>query len=154
MKVGCLTLNRFNGQEQFNISKATILKFERDGEIELNFEIETAPEPIKIPPDTKDLRARPNAEFTVAVTDFSPETLVGSSFTIPGGYSDEIDDYPAIFYYCEHEVADETEIKIIERNGTDFHVAITATCVDVNYYDDSKPRTKIEIDAWFTPRNF
>jgi hypothetical protein len=149
MKVGILTLNRFNGQEQFSISAAKIFQFEDDGFFELNFEIETDEKPIKTLPDTKDLDARPNAEFIIRVKDFAWNNLVGKCYTIPQGYDEETGDYLTRFYYCEHEETDDNVIEIIERNNDKFHVIIKATCIDVNYYDNSKPRTKLEIDAWF-----
>ena len=149
MSIGILTLKRFNGQEQFSISDATILHYEDDGNFVLSFEIETNGKAIKTLPDTKVLNAQPNAEFKVRVKDFSWDCLVGTSFTIPKGYDDETGDYLTLFYYCEHEETDDNLIEIIERGDEKFHVIITATCVDVNYYDGSKPRTKIEIDAWF-----
>jgi hypothetical protein len=150
MEVGILTLNRFNGQEQFSISKATIFQYEEDGVFELNLEIETNEKPIKTLPDTKELNAQPNAEFIVHLDVFSWENLVGKSFSIPQGYDEESEEYLTRIYYCEHQETDDNVIEIKEQQANQFRVVITATCVDVNYYDDSKPRTKIEIDAWFT----
>ena len=149
MSAGILTLNRFNGQEQFLISEASILHYEDDGKFLLSFEIATKGEAIKTLPDTKELRAQPNAEFNVQVNDFYWDNLVGKQFAIPKGYDEETGDYLSLFYYCEHEATDDNLIEVVERSGDKFHVIITATCIDVNYYDDSKPRTKIEIDAWF-----
>lgn len=152
MSVGVLTLNRFNGQEQFAIFKATILLYNDDGYDNLSFEIETDKKPIKTLPDTESLNARPNAEFTVRVTDFSWENLVGRCFEIPQGYDEETEEYLTCLYYCEHEITDNNVIKVLERKADRFQVKIEATCTDVNYYDGSKPPTKVEIDAWFNPR--
>ena len=153
MNVGILTLNRFNGQEQFSISDATILKCQDDEKQMLSFEIETDENPIKTLPDTKELNAQPNAEFNVRVNDFDLDTLVGKRFAIPRGYDEETGEYLTRFYYCEHEETDDNLIKIVEQNDAKFRVIITATCIDVNYYDGSKPRTNIEIDAWFRVSN-
>ena len=152
MSVGVLTFNRFNGQEQFTISEAVILLYDNDGFSTLSFEIETDEKPLKTLPDTESLRARPNAEFTVRVTDFSWENLVGKCFEIPQGYDDETEEYLTCLYYCEHEATDNNVIKILGREADRFRVKIEATCIDVNYYDGSKPLTKVEIDAWFNPQ--
>jgi hypothetical protein len=149
MAVGVLTLNRFNGQEQFSVSEARIFQSEDDGIFELNFDIETDEKPIKTLSDTKDLNARPNAEFIVRLKNFAWNDLVGKCFTIPQGYNEETDEYLTRLYYCEHEGTNDNVIEIIGRNNDDFHVNIKASCTDVNHYDNSKPRTKIEIDAWF-----
>ena len=152
MSVGILKLNRFNGQEQFAISEATILLCNDNGYSNLSFEIETEEKPIKTLPDTENLYARPNAEFIVQVTDFSWENLIDRSFEIPQGYDEETGEFLTRLYYCEHESTDENVIKVIERKADRFRVKIEATCTDVNYYDGSKPQTKIEIDAWFSSR--
>lgn len=152
MNVGVLTLNRFNGQEQFAVSEATILQYENGGNFVLSIEIGTDGKAIKTLPDTKELKARPNAEFNLQVKDFDWASLVGNCFAIPKGYDEETGEYRTLFYYCEHEDTDDNLIKITERDGDKFHVIITASCVDVNYYDGSKPPTKIEINAWFKAR--
>lgn len=152
MKVGILTLNRFNGQEQFAVADAIISLYEKDGNLDLNFEIETDKKPLKTLPDTETLYAEPNAEFTVRVTDFDWNDLVGKRFVIPYGYDEKMGEYLTRFCYCEHEDTDDNVIEIIERGDDKYRVVIKATCTDVCYYDGSKPRTEIEIDAWFRMR--
>jgi hypothetical protein len=41
-------------------------------------------------------------------------------------------------------------IEFVERKGDELHVRWTGTTIDVNYYDGSKPPTRVEVDAWFT----
>jgi hypothetical protein len=152
MSVGTLTLDRFNGQEQFSVEEAVIYVLTDNGTTRLNFEVTTGGPPLNTLPDTEELRATPDAEFTVAAPGFSWDSLVGSHWEIPLGYDPESDDYVTRIYYCEHEETDDNLIKVIEREGMSFRVRITGTCTDVNFYDGSKPRTKVTIDAWFTPR--
>jgi hypothetical protein len=45
---------------------------------------------------------------------------------------------------------DENEITIVERDGLRVRARITGTTTDVNYYDGSKPRTKVVVEADFT----
>ena len=152
MSVGVLILNRFNGQEKFAISEATISLHDGDGSSNLSFEIETEEKPLQTLPDTESLKARPNAEFIVKVADFSWENLVGKCFEIPRGYDDATDEHLTFLYYCEHENMENNVIEVLERKDNRFRVKIEATCTDVNYYDGSKPPTKVEIDAWFNQR--
>jgi hypothetical protein len=149
MQVGILSLNRFNGQEQFAISEAVMRVSENNDYFNLNFEIETDEKPLKTLSDTKDLYAHPNAEFNVRIKDFSRHSLVGERFTISNGYDEETGEYLTRLYYCEHQETDDNVIEIIDQKENKFRVIITAKCVDVNYYDGSKPPTEIEIDAWF-----
>lgn len=65
---------------------------------------------------------------------------------------EESEDYVTRIYYCEHQEMDDNLIEVLERDGKRFRVRITGTCADVNFYDGSKPRTSVTIDAWFTPK--
>jgi len=57
MAVGTLTLHRFNGDEVFAISNATIKYFAGDEGVTLEFDVRTDPKPLKTLPDTSTLRA-------------------------------------------------------------------------------------------------
>lgn len=149
MALGTLTLDRFNGQEVFEISSALINTFDSDTGVDLNFEIETEAVPLKTLPDTVELRAQPKAEFTVSVNAIDWNTFLGSSFKIPLGYDEGKDECVGSLYYAEHGDIDECVIKVLEQETDSYRVQIEGSCVDVNYYDESKPPTKITIDAWF-----
>ena len=151
MSCGTLSLDRFNGREQYAVSKATIEVYEENNGYRVDFDVETEETPLKTLPDTEELPARPEANFFVKMPSFSWDTLVGSRYEMPCGYDEETEEYLTHFYYCEHEETDDNVIQVMEADGGRYHVTITATCTDVNYYDGSKPRTKITIDAWFTP---
>jgi hypothetical protein len=153
MNEGVLTLNRFNGQEQFAISEANINTLEKSNYVDLNFDIETAELPIKTLQDTQLLRAKPNAEFTVRLPKISLDKLVGKAFKIPKGYDEKRNEFYTRFYYSDHETTNNNFIHIKERKRNAFRVIIKATCPDVNYIDGSKPETIIEIDAWFNIKN-
>ena len=152
MSFGTLTLDRFNGQEQFSVEEAVIYVLNGDGSTRLNFEAATGGPPLRTLPDTEVLKATPDVEVTVEAPGFAWDSLVGSRWEIPLGYDEESDDYVTRIYYCEHEEMDDNLVEVLERDGERFHVVITGTCTDVNFYDGSKPRTKVTIDAWFTPK--
>ncbi len=150
MPVGTLTLHRFNGDEIFNVSDATLSYFVAEDHATLQFDVKTEDKPIQTLPDTEELNAWPNGtwQLTVPVLDF--DEMVGKIFSIPQGYDEEAEEYLAIFYYVEHEAVDNSEIVITGRDKNEFQATITSTVPDVNYYDGSKPATKIVIQANFT----
>ncbi len=150
-----LILRRFCGEESFKITDATMMAWRNDdGGIDVNFEIETDPEPIQTREDTKELRAKPGAEITLAVPSFDPDALVGRSFRIPKAHTDDENDFTGRLYYCEHEGVGSNHVEILKQEADQFHVRWTGETCDVNFYDGSKPPTKIEIDAVFTFRDY
>ena len=76
--LGTLTLNRFNGREVFAVSSATIYVFRYERGVDLNFEIATSAA-LETCPDTAEVDAQPNAEFTVTVAEHSWTNFVGRS---------------------------------------------------------------------------
>ena len=122
-----------------------------DGDfVRLNLEIETDERPLKTLPDTETLAAQPNAEVTIRLPKAELASLVGRQFSVPSSWDEEAEDHVSRFYYCEHEGIDENVIEFVERKGNELHVRWTGTTIDVNYYDGSKPPTRVEVDAWFT----
>ena len=51
--------------------------------------------------------------------------------------------------YCEHAALRDNRIRVVARDGDRFHLRWTATVRDVNYYDGSKPPTRVEIQGEF-----
>lgn len=149
MSVGKFVLHRFNGDEEFEVERATILAVHDEDGFRLWFEAETDGVCIKSLPDTETLRGHPKAEVAVGLKKVEPTRLVGKRFSVPAAYDEDIDDHVASIYYVEHEDLDENEIEIGARDGDVFQVRWTGTTIDVNYYDGSKPRTRVEIVAAF-----
>ena len=150
MAIGMLTLHRFNGDEAFEILVATALAMPDGDSIRLNLEIETDERPLKTLPDTQKYAAQPNAEVTIRVSRAALDSLVGRRFSVPRSWDEEAGDHVSRFYYYEHEGIDDNVIEFIERKGDELHVRWTGTTIDVNFYDGSKPRTRVVVDAWFT----
>ncbi len=150
MAIGTLTLHRFNGDEAFAVSTATALAMPDGDHVRLNLEIETDERPLKTLPDTETLAAQPNAEVTIWLPKAELASLVGRRFSVPSSWDAEAEDHVSRFYYCEHEGIDENVVEFVERKGDELHVRWTGTTIDVNYYDGSKPPTRVEVDAWFT----
>ena len=150
MSTGTLTLHRFNGDEVFNVSDATISYFVAESHIILQFDVKTEDVPVQTLPDTEELNGRPNGAWQLTVSAFDPDDLVGKTFLVPQGYDEDTEEYLAIFYYVEHEAVDNSEIVITGRDKDKYQATIISTVPDVNYYDGSKPATKIVIQAGFT----
>lgn len=55
-----------------------------------------------------------------------------------------------LIYYADHVNLDENEIKILSKKGKTFQVQWTGITKDMNQYDGSKPKTRVEIEAMFT----
>lgn len=150
MSVGRFLLHRFNGLEEFSLKSAAIIAVHDEDGFRLWFEAKTDGVPLHSLPDTSGLHAHPSAEVAVALKELDPSKLSGSRFSVPNGYDEEIEDHVATIYYVEHNELNENEIEVIAQAGTDVHVHWRGTTTDVNYYDDSKPKTRVEIDGWFT----
>jgi len=149
MSVGKFVLHRFNGDEEYEVQRATILAVHDEDGFRLWFEAETDGVCLKNLPDTASLRGSPKAEVAVGLKKVEPGRLVGKKFKVPLAYDEEIDDHVASIYYVEHEDLDDNEIEVIAQDGDTFEVRWTGTTTDVNYYDGSKPRTRVEIVAAF-----
>jgi hypothetical protein len=151
MSVGTMTLYRFNGEEAFSIESATISYYtDEDGQFATVFRADAAQEPIQTLPDTEDLRVKPFAEVTLRLSKHPGIALLtGRSYSLPHGYDKASGEHLTNFYYCEHELMDDIVISVLRRHGCLAQLNITGTTIDVNHYDDSKPRTKIVIDAEF-----
>jgi hypothetical protein len=151
MSIGTMTLHRFNGDEIDSLESATIEHYKNeDGSYAVIFDAK-ADKPIQTLADTEPLRAQPFGEWTLILPKIPALLLrAGSSFTIPNGYSETMQDYVTNLYYCEHEPMEENEIVVIERDGLRVRTRIIGMATDVNYYDGSKPRTRVVVEADFT----
>jgi hypothetical protein len=154
MSTGLMTLHRFNGDEIYSVESAVITHCkDEDGAYSITFRAETGATPIQTLSDTKSLRAQPSAEWTLTQPKIPAVVLrAGARFVIPQGYNKETGEYATNFYYCDHESMDENEITIIERAGLLVRARITAAATDVNFYDGSKARMKVVVEADFTLR--
>ena len=137
------------GVEEFGLKSATMMAVHDEDDIRLWFAATTDGVPLQSLPDTAELHARPNAEVAVTLEEFDPRKLSGRRFSVASGYDEEIEDHVATIYYVEHDDLNENIIEVIAQDGDMFHVHRTGTTTDVNYYDGSKPTTKVEIEAWF-----
>jgi len=145
--MGHFILNRFNGQEVFNFAKGSITVTRNGDKFSLWLSVECEGDPIKVLPDTEELNACPSAQLAAEID--SLKKLDNLTITIPESYDEELEDYVTVMYYCEHQDLDNNVVEIKRINDSLFNVNWTCTTTDVNYYDGSKPDTKIEITGEF-----
>jgi hypothetical protein len=146
---GTFVLHRFNGDEVYAIKSATLEAFPQDRTIELFLYVNTKAKPLQTLPDTAELHQHPNAEVYISLKRLAVSRLVGRRFVVPTSWSEEKEDHVSCIYYCEHADLNKNVVRIVEQQGNKFLIHWTGTTTDVNYYDGSKPETKVEIKAWF-----
>ena len=143
-----LKLLRFCGEELYPITKATWQLY-KDDVNELWLEIYAGPG-ITLSEDTKSLSGQPSWELTYKADNLDVSSLkAGFRAEIPSGYDESIEDYITNFYYCEHEPTNNNIIEIIAVEGDRLLIRLTGETLDVNYYDGSKPATKLFLETWF-----
>lgn len=148
--VGKLTLQRYNGDEIFEIETAVMRIEGRGGRTRLSLEIATHGRVEKSLPDTAGLLSQPGAQIAVPLEGLTVAGLVGKRFSLPQPYDEVTGDYLATFYYVEHEPLEANEVEIVSRKKDRFLVRWQGTAGDVNDYDGSKPDARISIEAWFS----
>jgi len=145
-----LILNRFCGHETYPIRKATWnLDREEGGMMNLCLCVEAGSGTL-LHKDTKELDAEPMWEVNFIKRGLTRSDLVpGARFSVPNGYDGTLDENVTNFYYCEHEGSDKNVIEVLKVDGDRFLVRLTGETTDVNYYDGSKPSTKLCVETWF-----
>jgi len=146
---GRFILHRFCGDEEYAIKTAEIRAIREEKGISLWFEAETEGVCLKSLPDTAKLHAWPKAEVRVCLKAL-PKKLVGRRFKVTSAYDEKEEEYLATIYYVEHEDLRRNLVEIVSQEADEFLVRWTGITADVNYYDGSKPDTKVEIEGRFT----
>lgn len=149
----CLLLKRFNGDELYPINRAEWNVY-RDQEYNIwNLWIRVdAGYAITQQEDTVTLNAQPNWEINWDCrSEVCPDLTAGFRIEIPKGYVGMTDIARlTCFYYCSHEDTDENTVEVVAVSGNKILLRLCGSTIDVNFYDDSKPRTKIVVEAWFS----
>lgn len=146
-------LHRFNGDEVYRLKSAVMFGLATDSGVTLWFEAKADRVGAVWCEDTAEIGTSPNAEVGITLPELNPDQLVGQELVFPGTKSDAEDSCMSLLYYCEHQPLRENRITIVSRDGDRFRVHWTAVTQDVNYYDGSKPLTRVEIEGEFLFRN-
>ncbi|MFD7070380.1 hypothetical protein ACFV97_24455 [Streptomyces sp. NPDC059913] len=172
---GRFVLRRFNGDEAYGLAEATVCVIRSydgggDGDgsgdagwcggggggdgVTVWFEALAASEGARRCADTAEAGMVPSAEVGVGMTEAEADIdrLVGRTFLMPGVPEGE-DSALSLLYYFEHEPLRDNRITVVARDGDRLRLRWTAECDDVNFYDGSKPPTRIEIEGVFLYRD-
>lgn len=154
---GRFVLHRFNGDEVYRLASADLWVSAPEGSegpVTLWFEVAADSADARRCEDTESLGMAPTAEVGVELPGVEPpgadaDALVGREFVMPGVRSDDEDSCMSLLYYCEHQPLCDNRITVLSRDGDRFRLRWTAVTQDVNYYDGSKPPTRVEIEGDF-----
>ncbi|MFE7464389.1 hypothetical protein ACFU6R_09815 [Streptomyces sp. NPDC057499] len=165
---GRFVLHRFNGDEAYRLGEATVRVLrsygsgsgsgsgsEGDGhEVTVWFEAQADPEGARRCADTAEAGMVPSAEVGVGMTEGEADIdrLVGRTFLVPGVPEGE-DSASSLLYYFEHEPLRDNRITVVSRDGDRLRLRWTGECDDVNFYDGSKPPTRIGVEGVFLYRD-
>jgi hypothetical protein len=72
----------------------------------------------------------------------------GVTFSVPNGYDEAQGGYVTNFYYCSHEPTDDNLVEIVEVDGSTLLVRLRGQTIDVNFYDGSKPPTRLSVEVY------
>jgi hypothetical protein len=146
---GRFILHRFNGDETYHLESAVMFAYETEEGVTLWCEVKADPEDAQRCEDTAEMGMSPNAEVGIDLPDLDANELVGREFVVLGTKSDDEDSCKSLLYYFEHDALRNNHIKVVSQDGDRFRLRWTATVRDVNYYDGSKPPTRVEIEGEF-----
>lgn len=146
-----LVLERFNGFESYPIELAEWNLYTDEENEAINLWISlSAGIAIAQQKDTQSLNAEPLWELNLVESSLSEDSIKpGFRATISASYDDNRGGWITNFYYCSHEGTDKNTIEIVEVDGDRIRFRICGETVDVNYYDGSKPATKLLANVWF-----
>ena len=144
-----LLVNRFLGLEVYHIETAewNLYRDDEDGRMNLWVSID-CDRAIKQFEDTEYTNTIPNWEINL----IEPEIVIAEGFegTVPEGYDESRGGWITNFYAGSHDGSDKNTVQILKKDGDRLLIRLTGEIVDPNFYDDSKPRSKLLVETWFT----
>lgn len=148
---GELRMDRFNGRETYRITWARWNLYEDESAGWMNLWLEVwCGEAIAQAEDTAYLGGSPSWELNFIGEELSDLALVpGFRQEIPRGYDKTREGWITNFHFCEHDGSDANTLAVLDRDGDRLLLRLTGEVIDVNYYDDSKPRSKLLVETWF-----
>lgn len=144
-------ITRFSGREVYRIASARWNLVEEPDHGWWNLWIEVRCEQaIQQAEDTAELGAHLDWELNLVEKHIDEAELApGFRAAIPAGFDESRDGWITNFYYCEHQGTDDNTIAVLAREGDRLRLRITGRVVDLNYYDGSKPKAELLVEAWF-----
>jgi hypothetical protein len=149
MNINTLRLHRFNGIEEFLLGECNVRMIDGDTYDHLNIDFFTQSPAVHVLEDTAENPTKPCGEIDIIAKRIIVKNIPGKTFEIKESFNEQYGDNVTRFYYYEHVEIRDVVIKFIQRDGEKILIEITGYIQDVNYYDGSKPDTKIELLGWF-----
>ena len=147
-----LWMQRFKGLEIYTIETArwNLYRDDEDGRMNLWIYVECGKAKKQFE-DTEYVGGEPHWELNLVQDTLAEETLTaGFEATIPEGYDESRGGWVTNFYFVQHAGSDKNTLEVLEVDGDRMRIRLTGEIVDVNFYDDSKPRSKLLVETWFT----
>jgi hypothetical protein len=144
-------MERFKGLEIYQIESAKWNFYEDGARGGMNLWLSVdGGSAIKQFEDTEYVRGAPDWELNLVEVDLKDSILeAGFRASIPSGYDERRGGWITNLYFTSHDGSDENTIEVLQRDGDRLLIRLTGEIVDVNYYDDSKPRSKLLVETWF-----
>ena len=144
-----LWINRFLGLEiyRIDIAKWNLYRDKEDGRMNFWIYLKSRT-PIKQFEDTEYTIMQPSWELNLVEP--SVEIAEGFVASIPTSYDEQRGGWITNFYSGSHGGSEENTIKVLQRDGDRLLIRLTGEIVDPNFYDDSKPRSQLLVETWFT----
>lgn len=152
MEDNILYMERFCGMEEYPLKDSTwyIIKGDRTDcdpdrlYLEMNFEKGRV-----MHEDTQFLDEEPFWEL-IFYSAQMPEIILQAGLCME--QLNERHDVDANLYYGEHQPTLDNKMEILAVDGDRLKIRLTGITEDVNYYDGSKPKSTLQIIAWFDKR--
>lgn len=96
----------------------------------------------------------PDAELTIYLDTLKLDEFAPLEFTITQGYNENSRSLDARLYYFEHQEVNDNQGRIEYRGNGVFYVYWIGSTMDGNYYDGSKPDTRLELEGEFTMEKY
>ena len=148
-KIDELWVNRFLGLEIYHIESAewNLYRDEEDGRINLWIHLD-CDKAISQFEDTDYTNTIPSWELNLLEQEI--EVIKGFEANIPEGYDESRGGWITNFYAGSHDGSDKNTIRVLEVEGERILLRLTGEIVDPNFYDDSKPRSSLLVETWFS----
>lgn len=147
-----LHMQRFKGLESYQIESAkwNLYRDEDPQGMNLCLRVECS-KAIKQFEDTAYVGGKPDWELNLVQPVLEDSSLhTGFKAEIPASYDESRGGWITNFYFTSHEGSEKNQVEVLSRDGDRLLIRLTGEIVDVNHYDDSKPRSKVSVTTWFS----
>lgn len=147
-----LILKRFCGNEKYTVKNPEWYIGKGDGTWDdpdmLCLEIEFG-KAVEKHEDTAWYEGEPGWEIYFTTLQLTEKDLQ-PGFSMELENEEEEEEEEAWFLYADRQPTYDNKVEVLDVNGDNLLLHVTAKTQDVNYYDGSKPLNELDVTAWFT----